>query len=92
MQVATHEDSRSNNSRWLKLERVSEEETKIRELEQKIGEARRNDQSIDALVEERRRTYDAWISRLDRELTSEKDKAQQDSLRNQLERARRNYG
>jgi len=92
MQVSTFEKSRGNHSPWLRLEKVSEEETKIRDLEQKIGDARRNDQPTDALFEERRRTYDAWISRLDREITNERDKAQQDSLRNQLERARRNYG
>ena len=88
MQVPTIEAVRRPR---LWLEEVHKEETKIREIEQKIGEARRNEQPTDALADERRRTYDAWISRLDRELKIEKNEARQDSIRKQLERVKSSY-
>lgn len=89
MQVPTSEVVRKPR---LRLEDVHPEETKIREIEQKISEARRNNQPTGALTEERRRTYDTWIDRLDRELKNEKNAARKDSIRNQLERARNSYG
>ena len=44
--------------RLIRLEEEAKEETRIRELEVEIGEARRKEQPVDSLLEERKRTYE----------------------------------
>ena len=75
----------------MKLEDVAVEETTIRDLERQIGEARRKGTPVDSLVEERRRTYQSWLERLDREegtTTAERDLQR---IKQQRERALRDY-
>jgi hypothetical protein len=76
----------------MQLEPDIEEETKIRDLERKIGDARRQNQPVGSLMEERQRTYESWITRLTTELDNAKDKTVREELEQQLERARRDYG
>ena len=76
----------------MQLEDDAPEETKIRDLEGQIGEARRKGEPVESLLDERRRTYDSWIARLDRELGEAADKADQERIKKQRERARRDYG
>jgi hypothetical protein len=75
----------------MRLEKEPPEESKIRELEKRIGEERDKGRTVDSLVEEKRRTYDSWIARLDREepRASGEEKVE---LRNQRKRAVRFYG
>lgn len=72
------------------LEPGSKEESQILDLERKIGEARRNGQPVEPLLEERRQVYEAWIARLDREL-KDGNAADRAWLRQQRERAIRDY-
>jgi hypothetical protein len=76
----------------MQFEYDAPEEGKIRDLERQIGEARRKGEPVEELVEEKRRTYDSWIARLDRERGNAADKRDQERIRQQLERAQREYG
>ena len=76
----------------MQLEEVAPEETKIRDLEIQIGEVRRKGESVDALLDERKRTYESWIARLDRELEHAADNSTRDRIKHQRDRARSDYG
>ncbi len=75
---------------FMRLEDEAPEETKIRDLEKRIGDER-DKGTVDSLVKEKRRTYDSWIERLDREIpgASGDEKVR---LQRQRERAVRMYG
>lgn len=75
----------------MRLEYGAPEETKIRGLESQIGKARRNGTPVDSLIEERRRTYESWIERLDREMGGELKERDREKIRQQRERAIRDY-
>jgi hypothetical protein len=74
---------------WLEFE--APEETQLRNLEIKISEARRNGEPTEALVEEHRRTYEAWILRVDREIQQLPPGSDRGRLPKQRERAIREY-
>lgn len=76
----------------IQLEPEHKEESKINELEIQISEARRDGRSVDALLEERRRTYELWITRLNTELESATDDAARTTIRRQRDRVRSQYG
>ena len=76
----------------MRLEYGPPEESKIRDLENQIGNARRKGDPVDSLVEERRRTYESWIERLGREIAAAKEARERDRLNGQRERAIRDYG
>jgi hypothetical protein len=76
----------------MQFEYDAPEEGKIRDIERQIGEARRKGEPVAPLVDEKRRTYDSWIARLDRELGDAADKTHQERIRQQRERAQREYG
>lgn len=76
----------------MRLEYESPEETKIRELEHQINEAGDKGEPVESLREERRRTYDLWIERLDREINNAKGERDRGRLERQRERAIREYG
>jgi predicted RNase H-like nuclease (RuvC/YqgF family) len=73
----------------MRLEDEAEEETEIRDLEEQINQARR---SIEDLSKELQRTYKSWIERLNAELEEATDETVRQKIRNQLERARLEYG
>jgi hypothetical protein len=74
----------------MRLEHEALEESQILDLEKRIGDER-DKGTIDSLVKEKRRTYDSWIERLDREIprASGDEKVR---LKRQRERAVREYG
>lgn len=77
----------------MRLEDVAPEESKIRDLERRIVDERRKGEPVDSLVDERRRTYDSWIARLDHEIGDpRRDQQVRDRLQRQRERAIRDYG
>ena len=76
----------------MQLEEVAPEETKITDLEGQIGDARRKGEPVDSLLDVRRRTYESWIARLDRELSDAVDKQDRDQIKRQRERAIKDYG
>jgi hypothetical protein len=78
-------------SRSMRLEDVVPEETIIRELERQISEARRNDTPTDSLIERRRRTYESWIERLDRDIKQPPRGQDPGKLRQQRQRAITHY-
>jgi hypothetical protein len=75
----------------MRLEEEAPEETLIRDLENKIDQARGEGASVDSLIEERRRVYEAWIERLDRELEGAKGDRDRERIEKQRERAIRDY-
>ena len=89
---------RSQGSRLLalrtliRMEEEAKEETKIRELEVEISKARNNGKSVDSLLDERRRKYEEWIERLDKELEDATDEATRNEIKRQRERASEQYG
>lgn len=76
----------------MQFEYDAPEEGEIRDLERQIGEARRKGEPVEPLLEEKRRTYDSWIARLDRELGEAASKTDQERIKQQRERAQREYG
>lgn len=101
MQYALHEVHQTTNvpricptfspSRSMQFEDVVPEETAIRELERQISEARHNGTPTDPLIERRRRTYESWIERLDREIRQPPRGSDPGKLRQQRERAITQY-
>jgi len=83
---------RSALRRPIRLEKESKEETRICDLEVEIGEARRKGQPVDSLLEERKRTYELWITRLNTELANATDEAARGRIERQRDRARSQYG
>ncbi len=77
--------------RRLRLEPEAPEETKIRDLENQIGEARRNGTPVGLLIRERKRTYDSWLERLDRQLNETTAGKDRESIKQERERAIREY-
>lgn len=101
MLLQTHDAGLTNGAQGLQklallpsmqFEDEAEEETKIRDLEEKIDQARRTGQSVELLVEERQHTYELWIKRLTDDLENPKEDTDLQTIRNQLERARAEYG
>lgn len=101
MQYAPHEVHQTTNvpricpafspARSMQFEIVVPEETAIRELERQISEARRNGTPTDSLIEQRRRTYESWIERLDHEIQKPPQGSDPGKLRQQRERAITQY-
>lgn len=77
--------------RFFRLEPEAKEESKILDLERQIGEARDKGLPVEALIEERRQTYESWIGRLDREIGNARTESDRERLRRQRERAKRDY-
>jgi hypothetical protein len=76
----------------MRLEFEAPEESKIRDLERQIDDDRRKGNQVDRLIEERKRIYDSWIDRLDKEIAGATDQPDRDRLERQRERAMREYG
>ncbi len=75
----------------MRLEPGSPEEAKILEIESQISKARENGAPVDALIEERNRICHLWIERLDRDISVEQNEEKRGWLRQQRERAIRDY-
>lgn len=80
-----------SRKRSMRLEYGAPEETRIRNLEEQIAEARRKGTPVDSLIEERRRTYESWLERLNRELDKAIAERDRESIKRQRERAIRDY-
>jgi hypothetical protein len=74
---------------FMRLEDVAPEETEIRDLEKRIDKER-DKGIVDSLKRERRKIYDKWIDRLDREIPAARG-AEKVRLERQRERADQMY-